>query len=109
MILRVWHAENGKIDEREDKNKMHSMIACLPGGNRFKADTLRHRDNSPWLLEVRTSFVLKRLGDSWKITLEHSSRIAPLPCLRTANAHYFCGLHEFLTAPPASAPEKKRR
>jgi len=49
---------------------------------RFVADTTRHSDEAKWRIEIRTSFVLQRLGTSWKIALEHSSPIRNVPRVR---------------------------
>jgi ketosteroid isomerase-like protein len=46
---------------------------------RLKAETVVHADKSPWTLEVRCSFVLKREKDDWKIALEHFSPIEDVP------------------------------
>lgn len=51
--------------------------------------TCRHRakfrvlaDDSKFQLEVRTTFVLKRDKDAWRIVLEHSSPIADVPRIK---------------------------
>ena len=46
---------------------------------RFVAETVRRTDNSKWVLEIRSSFVLKRDGEAWKIAFEHFSPIAGVP------------------------------
>jgi ketosteroid isomerase-like protein len=46
---------------------------------RFKADTTVRADKSRWRLHVRSSFVLKRDGESWKIVFEHFSPMADIP------------------------------
>ena len=46
---------------------------------RFLAETVRRADNSKWVLEIRSSFVLKREGEMWKIAFEHFSPIAGVP------------------------------
>ena len=45
----------------------------------FKADTRVKADQRAWLLHVRSSFVLERSAESWKIVLEHFSPIAGIP------------------------------
>jgi ketosteroid isomerase-like protein len=40
-------------------------------------------DDSKWQLEVRTTFVLKRHKDEWRIVLEHSSPIADVPRMKS--------------------------
>jgi ketosteroid isomerase-like protein len=57
---------------RQDRN-----IAWAHG--RFKADTTVRADKSRWVLHVRSSFVLKRQGDTWKIVFEHFSPLADVP------------------------------
>jgi ketosteroid isomerase-like protein len=46
---------------------------------RFRADTTVRADKSRWRLHVRSSFVLKRDGDTWKIVFEHFSPLADIP------------------------------
>lgn len=55
---------------------------------RFKAYTVRLIDQSRWLIDVRTSFVLARTDDSWQIVFEHSSPIAGVERVRRRNADY---------------------
>ena len=45
----------------------------------FKADATRRSDLTQWCLHIRTSFVLRQRGDTWKIVLEHFSPIAGVP------------------------------
>lgn len=51
---------------------------------RYKADMRLKSDNSRYILEVRGSFVMKREGETWKITLEHFSTIPDVPRVRAA-------------------------
>jgi ketosteroid isomerase-like protein len=43
------------------------------------ANTGRHSDGSKWKLEIRTSFVLRRKKNLWRIVLEHSSELPDVP------------------------------
>lgn len=45
----------------------------------FRANTLRHFDQTRWTLRIYTSFVLKRAGTTWKIVMEQSTPIAGVP------------------------------
>ena len=45
----------------------------------LKSDTLLKSDETQWVLHVRSSFVLQRSEDTWKIVLEHFSPIAGIP------------------------------
>jgi ketosteroid isomerase-like protein len=51
---------------------------------RFSATTRRKSDNSAWILEMNTSFVLRAFSGSWKIALEQSTPIAGVPRVRPA-------------------------
>ena len=46
---------------------------------RFKAVTALRVTHTKWTLEVYTSFVLKRVNNTWKIVLEQSTPIAGVP------------------------------
>ena len=52
---------------------------------RYRAETRLNADNSKYVLEVRGTFVMKRVAGSWKITLEHFSTIPDVPRVRPAN------------------------
>jgi uncharacterized protein (TIGR02246 family) len=45
----------------------------------LKAETVRNADPSKWSLEILTSFVIRRCGDTWKIVLEQSTPKAGVP------------------------------
>jgi ketosteroid isomerase-like protein len=51
-----------------------AWVAC-----RHRARYRDLTDDSKWQLEIRTTFVLKRHKDGWRIVLEHSSPIADVP------------------------------
>ena len=53
---------------------------------RYRADIRLKSDNSEHVLEVLGTFVLKREGDGWKITLEHFSAIPGIPRVRPAGS-----------------------
>ena len=53
---------------------------------RYIADARLKSDGSRHVFDVHGSFVMKRQGDSWKITLEHFSPIANIPRVRPGAA-----------------------
>ena len=48
----------------------------------LRGNMLLKSDNTEWTWQVRTSFVLRRSGKTWKIVLEHSSPLADVPRLQ---------------------------
>ena len=59
-----------------DVLKVHRCGQVAWATSVFKADTTRRSDQTQWHLTIRSSFVLRQAGDTWKIVLEHSSPIA---------------------------------
>ena len=49
---------------------------------RFRADTKTKQDNSTWILEIYTSFLLKRTNGKLRIILEQSTPIDGIPRVR---------------------------
>lgn len=49
---------------------------------RFRADTKTKQDNSTWILEIYTSFLLKRTDSKLRIVLEQSTPIDGIPRVR---------------------------
>jgi ketosteroid isomerase-like protein len=53
---------------------------------RYRADIQPKLDNSQHVLEVLGTFVFKREGDGWKISMEHFSAIPGIPRVRPAGS-----------------------
>jgi ketosteroid isomerase-like protein len=95
VVLSTGHQHNGVKAVRQlyqdafeevvfDKVALESLQVRQEGNIawgvcRFKASTTLKPGRRQFQLEVRTSFVLKRIDDAWKIVFEHSSPIADVP------------------------------
>jgi ketosteroid isomerase-like protein len=98
LILSSGHQINGYAAVSEQYHKGFREVAFFESQvTELSAEqqqdvawvTCRHRakfrvlaDNTKFQLEVRTTFVLKRHKDTWRIVLEHSSPIAEVPRMK---------------------------
>jgi len=92
----------------EDGSKIGGVFRIAHGTD---TEILLLLEPRSWKGKTHWHYALARLSDL-QLTVQHNGQevwFADFHAFEEADAHYFGGLHEFLTAPPASAPETKRR
>lgn len=69
-----------KVELKDATYNQHGDVAWITG--RLFANMTLKADDSKLILEIYSSFVLKRKGDEWKIALDHSTPIKDVPRVR---------------------------